>query len=124
MDKFYIIHVTKEKGVKIDSRLNILIWQVVFLMAFALIYSPHDLTVKDNVVFFTFKNLAWGLCLSCVIFSCSRGTGGLVNDFLSLELLPSNIKNFFHDLLPAHVLQLVLLLHAGLYSELQHVVDD
>ena len=81
----YILHVTKEKGVKIDNRLNILVWQVVFLVAFALIYAPHDLTVKDNVVFFTFKNLAWGLCLAWVTFSCCRETGGMVNDFLSWD---------------------------------------
>ena len=102
----YILHVTKNKKIKINSKLNIFMWEVAFLVAFAVVYGPH--TVVRNYsqseawrVYITCHKWCWGLCLSWVTFACVKGFGGFVNDFLSWGLwIPiakiSFMTYFFH----------------------------
>ena len=85
----YILHVTKDKKVNLDSKLVLIIWQVVFLIGCGLIYGPHYIEDQnlpggaDTKANYALRKLGWGICLSWVTFACVKGFGGLVNDFLS-----------------------------------------
>ena len=75
---------------------NILLWQASFLLAFSIVYGtfgwtkwPIDFTgasgptMATKVAYNGLCRLVWPLSLVWPIFSCCRGYGGLVNDFLS-----------------------------------------
>ncbi len=85
----YILHHTRGQNVVINETLNIVLWQVAFLAAFANIYGLHDARVNMNgtllaATFYNiFKRLGWSLALCWVIFACAKGYGGPVNDFLA-----------------------------------------
>ena len=85
----YILYSTKDSTVQIDSRLNLLIWQVVAFIGLALIYGPYwlpgplDEAAQYSYLYKVLFKLAWSLLLSWVTFACCKGQGGIVNDFLS-----------------------------------------
>ena len=85
----YILHHTRGKKVVINEVSNIILWQVAFLSAFAVVYGLHDAKVTQHVTLFsatmynTFQRIAWNCSVAWVIFSCVKGYGGIVNDFLS-----------------------------------------
>jgi len=85
----YILHHTRGKAVKVDPMVNMVLWQVSFLAAFAVVYGLHDLRSGGKTTLFmataynAFQRLAWAFSLAWVIFSCTKGYGGPVNDFLS-----------------------------------------
>jgi peptidoglycan/LPS O-acetylase OafA/YrhL len=87
----HILHITKGKKINIPPVVNLIIWQAVFLVLFAIIYAPYDSLLRDyssgltpqNQFWRSCSHLIWGLCLCWIIFACCRGHGGLVNDLLS-----------------------------------------
>ena len=77
-----------------DGTLNLIMWNIVSVAGLVLVYGPYlmdinvtsPLTVDTPVkakVYFALRKSAWGFCLLWVTFSCCRGYGGVVNDFLS-----------------------------------------
>ena len=74
---------------KINEVVNIKMWQVAFLSAFAVVYGLYDARVTSEISLFsatmynTFQRIAWNCSVAWVIFSCVKGYGGIVNDFLS-----------------------------------------
>ena len=83
----YILHVTKDKDIKISNALNLSIWSFVFLVAFSLIYGPYNITTHYEMqAYEAMMKSCWGLCLAWVVFACVKGYGGIVNDFLSWGL--------------------------------------
>ena len=107
----YLLHITKDKEVRMNRLVNLLVWIVVALVAFALIYAPNDpatwkwfdpiYDINKTRAYYSVNHLAWGLVLGWITFSCCRGYGGLINDFLSWDFfLPiskvSFMTYFFH----------------------------
>ena len=86
----YILHATRDMKISIHWILNIAMWILTFVVAFALVYGPiwnhipvnPDYTPAFNVMY----KACWGLCLCWVTFACVKGYGGPVNDFLSWGL--------------------------------------
>ena len=60
-----------------------------FLCAFSVVYGLHDARVTtsislfDAMMFQTFQRIAWNGTIAWVIFSCVKGYGGIINEFLS-----------------------------------------
>ena len=88
----YILWLTKDKTVVINRKLNVLIWVNTALLGLLLVFRTyrdfrHDtgkfVDFFEERSYFAFHQAGWGLCLMWVTFSCSRGYGGIVNDFLS-----------------------------------------
>jgi len=85
----YVLHHLRQKEVKIDYILNIVLWQAAFLAAFAVVYGTYDARVTGEMsllsatMYNTFQRLAWGFSLAWVVFSSVKGFGGIINDFLS-----------------------------------------
>ena len=83
----YILHVSKDKNIKIHRLINIIIWLLVTLIALSCIYSAGYIdTLEKTKPYIIFRKFGWGLCLSWITFSCVKGYGGLINDFLSWGL--------------------------------------
>ena len=65
--------------VKLDKRVNLLVWQAAFLAGFAVVYGIDNdyVTTYDSltemVLYNGFQRLAWSLALGWVIFSCTKG---------------------------------------------------
>ena len=85
----YILHHMRGKPVKLRKDLNIFGWEASFLAAFAVVYGlynarkTHEMTLFWSTMYNTFHRIAWNGALAWVIFSCSKGYGGLINEFLS-----------------------------------------
>ena len=85
----YILHNCRGKTIKIRDDVNIFAWQAAFLAAFAVVYGLHQARQTHNMSLFsatmynTFQRLAWNGALAWVIFSCAKGYGGIINEFLS-----------------------------------------
>ena len=82
----YLLWLTKDKEVKIDRSLNLVLWAVVSLLGLFLVYRTHFLPSYDWAeakLYYTARKAGWGLCLMWVTFACCRGYGGFINDFLS-----------------------------------------
>ena len=85
----YILHHTRGKQIEINQVFNILAWQVAFLAAFAVVYGLHDANATGTITLFaatmynTFQRIGWNGAVSWVIFSCTKGYGGIINEFLS-----------------------------------------
>ena len=76
----YLLHITKDKGVKIHPALNLIIWAAVSLVAFLLVYGPYWIKNDDQqMYYFAMDKWSWGLCLSWITFACVRGYGGMNN---------------------------------------------
>ena len=79
----YLLHITKDKGVKIHPALNLIIWAAVSGVAFLLVYGPHWIKTEAQYSDYRFMHKwAWGLCLSWVTFACVRGYGGNLNNLM------------------------------------------
>ena len=65
------------------------LWAVAFFTGLAVVYGldiniTHETyTNAQNITYGGLHRAAWGLALGWVIFACSRGYGGWINDFLS-----------------------------------------
>ena len=65
------------------------LWAVAFFTGFAVVYGldiniGHETySTAENIAYGGLYRAAWGLALGWVIFACSRGYGGWINDFLS-----------------------------------------
>ena len=85
----YVLHHTRNKDIKIGEITNILLWQVAFLCAFLVVYGLHDarvttsLSLFDTMMLKTFQRIAWNGAIAWAIFSCVKGYGGIINEFLS-----------------------------------------
>ena len=85
----HILHATKGKKINISPFLNLVIWQAVLALFFALVYAPYHTILETGVdepiqkFWFSCSHLLWGLCLTWLVFACCRGLGGVVNDLLS-----------------------------------------
>ena len=83
----YLLHITKDKGVKIHPALNLIIWAAVSSVAFLLVYGPHWITTEDQYSDYRFMHKwTWGLCLSWVTFACVRGYGGNLIDLIRFNV--------------------------------------
>ena len=83
----YILHVSKDKKIKIHWLMNIIIWLLVALIALACVYSVWSIdTYEKYRPYLVFRKFGWGLSLSWITFSCVKGYGGIINDFLSWGL--------------------------------------
>ena len=92
----YLLYRIKEKDFKIPHVLNVLMWQMSMLAMFAVVFGPasrmrednlntHTWTPFESVVYNCFHKTVWSLALGWIVFSCHKGYGGLLNDFLSWE---------------------------------------
>ena len=85
----YVLHHTRSKEIKIGAMTNILLWQLAFLSAFGVVYGLYDsrvagaMSLFDAMMYNTLQRIAWNGAVAWVIFSCVKGYGGIVNDFLS-----------------------------------------
>ena len=85
----YFLHHTRNKEIKIGEITNILLWQMSFLCGFGVVYGLYDVRVAGHISLFdammyqTFHRIAWNGAVAWVIFSCVKGHGGIVNEFLS-----------------------------------------
>ena len=97
----YILHYTKNKKIHIPKAANVLGWQAAFLSAFAVVYGLYSektdgqLSNLEYTMFNGFARMGWAFSLSWVIFSCSKGYGGMIHDFLSWKFfLPLSRLSF------------------------------
>ena len=92
----YALYKTKGKEVKIPRVLNLILWQVSLITMFAIIFGPaarlrednlnsHTWTPFESLVYNCFHKTLWSLALGWIVFSCHKGYGGILNDFLSWE---------------------------------------
>ena len=85
----YILHHCRGKEIKIRDDVNIFAWEAAFLGGFAVVFGLHTVRQTNEMTLFaatmynTFQRLAWNGALAWVIFSCSKGYGGIINEFLS-----------------------------------------
>ena len=89
----YILYLTKDNKFQMDTKLNVLIWNVVGVVGLVLVYAPYVMDIPNAPMtvdistgakaYYALRKSAWGFCLLWVTFSCCRGYGGIVNDFLS-----------------------------------------
>ena len=85
----YILHHLRGQPVKMRKEVNIFMWEAAFLTGFAVVYGLYDFRKTHQMSLFvatmynTFQRLAWSLALAWVIFSCSKGYGGIINELLS-----------------------------------------
>ena len=99
----YFLHITKNRPVKINYLVNVWLWLISWVIGVSVVYGltypdrmesqhisifeiPSMPTAMDpipNAIYAGFHRLGWSLALGWVIFACSRGYGGWVNQFLS-----------------------------------------
>ena len=81
----YILHVTKNKAVKMNSSVVVWLWLCAFGIGFAVVYGldlpshmdPNNPTSKFvNAFYGGFHRAAWGIALGWLIFACCKGYGG------------------------------------------------
>ena len=75
----YLLHITKNKGVKINPIVNLVAWAAVSIVAFLLVYGPYWIKTETGQERFYLicDKWAWGLCLAWITFACVRGYGGM-----------------------------------------------
>ena len=107
----YILHHLRGKPVKIRKDVNIFVWEAAFLAAFAVVYGLYNTKKTNEITLFwstmynTFQRIAWNGALAWVIFSCSKGYGGLINEFLSWSVFaPLSRLTFCTYLIHIHVI--------------------
>ena len=92
----YLLYLTKDKQFKMDGTLNLIMWNIVSVAGLVLVYGPYVIDISATApltadspdktkYFLALRKSAWGFCLLWVTFSCCRGYGGVVNDFLSWQ---------------------------------------
>ena len=91
----YLLHITKDKGVKIHPALNLVIWAAVSVVAFLLVYGDYWVRTEEQYHdYLTMKKWSWGLCLAWITFACVRGYGGTV---FILELSYANWQEIMRE---------------------------
>ena len=74
----------------VNLLLCLLLWAMAIVFGMSTVYGlyssfqGHQFTVTENVMYFMFSRLTWGLALAQLAFCCHYGYGGVVNRFLSL----------------------------------------
>ena len=92
----YLLFRTKDKAVQIPHAFNLFLWEVSVATMVAVVFGLNWLRRNDgltspswsnleSVIYNCFSKTAWSLALGWIVFSCHRGYGGLINDFLSWE---------------------------------------
>jgi hypothetical protein len=85
----YILHHLRGKSVNIPWYANIAGWIVSFLSAFTVVYGihnarvTHEISLMNATLYNTFQRIMWNAAMAWVIFSCSKGYGGIIAEFLS-----------------------------------------
>ena len=85
----YVLHHLRGKSVKIPWFVNIISWIISFLAAFTVVYGIHNsrqthkISLLNATLYNTFQRIMWNGAMSWVIFSCSKGHGGIIGEFLS-----------------------------------------
>ena len=85
----YLLHHLRGQKVVLRRDVNIFGWEVAFLAGFAVVYGLYDVRKTHQTTLFaatmynTFQRIAWNGALAWVIFSCAKGYGGIINEFLS-----------------------------------------
>ena len=81
----YILHVTKNKPVKINPAVAVWLWLCAFGIGYAVVYGldlpshmpPNEpLSKFVNAFYGGFHRAAWGIALGWLIFACCKGYGG------------------------------------------------
>ena len=98
----------------------LLLWAMAIVFGMSTVYglyssfNGHHLTVTENVMYFMFSRLTWGLALAQLAFCCHYGYGGVINHFLSLPFwVPLSRLTFTAYLIHPAVIFV-------LYSSLRH----
>ena len=74
----------------VNFLLCLLLWAMAIVFGMSTVYGlyssfhGHQFTATENVMYFMFSRLTWGLALAQLAFCCHYGYGGVVNRFLSL----------------------------------------
>jgi len=90
----YLFYKTKNMEVKIPHVINFILWQLSLVTMFAVVFglaglrknetpNGHTWTVFESVMYNCFHKTGWSLALGWIVFSCHKGYGGLIDDFLS-----------------------------------------
>ena len=92
----YGLYKTKDQEVKIPKVWNLILWQLSLITMFAIVFGPasrmrednlnsHTWTPFESMIYNCFHKTLWSLALGWIVFSCHKGYGGVLNDFLSWE---------------------------------------
>merc|ERR1719414_1623182 len=93
----WVLFKLKGKTIRIPHALNVVMWQITLITMTLVVFGLHHLRVEvatspeqpypvpfaTAIIYNCFQRVAWSLSLCWVIFACSKGYGGIVNDFLS-----------------------------------------
>lgn len=89
----YALFKTKQKPLRMNSKLLVLGWLLTFFTFIVIIfgtYPLHQLNYTGPIVLDAFCEsifrIVWSICLAWIIFTCIHGFGGIVNDFLCLQI--------------------------------------
>merc|ERR1712156_40988 len=115
----YFFYKTKNQEVKIPHVLNFILWQLSLVTMFAVVFglaglrknetfSGHTWTVFESVVYNCFHKTAWSLALGWIVFSCHKGYGGIIDDFLSWKAFVPLSKLTYGAYLSHIVIQFVV----------------
>ena len=106
----------------VNLLLYLLLWAIAIVFGMSAVYglyssfNGHHLTVTENVMYFMFSRLTWGLALAQLAFCCHYGYGGVINCFLSLPFwIPLSRLTF-----TAYLVHPVVIF--VLYSSLRHTL--
>jgi hypothetical protein len=81
--------------VKLDSRVNLMVWQAAFLAGFAVVYGiDNDYSnnsLAEMVLYNGFQRLAWSLALGWVIFSCTKGLSKKKQSYTEITHYPFSL---------------------------------
>lgn len=86
----YLFYQLRDRKVKINRILNLIIWVVVLIGMFFILWVAPEMMQTESVPAFAvyngFHRLCWSIALMWIVFSCQFGYGGFVNWFLSLPI--------------------------------------
>jgi peptidoglycan/LPS O-acetylase OafA/YrhL len=121
----YLLHITKGKPFKMSKVANLWGWTIAATTGMAIVYGldisgaeffNKKLSMAENIIYGGFHRLAWAIAISWVIFACSRGYGGWINELLSwsafvplsrisfiMYLLHVNVADFVFGMYPSNL---------------------
>lgn len=76
----------------LDFLIHVGMWIVAAGCCFSVVYGLYDsfhghhLSTAENVLYYMFSRLAWGIGLGLIVFVCHNGYGWIINDFLSMKI--------------------------------------
>ena len=69
----------------------------------------HKMSMTENIAFYTFSHLAWGLAVAMIVFACHSGYGWKMKDFLSLKIwVPLSRLTYCVSLIHPIILDVIL----------------